>query len=437
MKKLVAILFVWLGCAAAWLVLGSTLVVRSGEVSSQLRDSVHQLWGPPIEQRPPTALLQPTRGAAPAPAEAVAAQPETEGALPSPAAPPPPAAPIVGSRLDVKLDLEHRKKGLMWFPTYEVAFDGRYTFANEHDEARRLEVTFPLEKADALYEGFEVLNAEGQRVRADVTDGVARFEDAIGARSKQSYRIRYRSRGTSRFSYQLTAGTGQVEDFELKLATSFSDVDFPQGTLSPSSSERGPDGFRGTWKFASLVASSPIGVELPQLLNPGPLASKITFFAPVSLLFFFFVVAILGAAQGRQLDPLHYFFLGCAFFAFHLLFAYLVDHVAIAPAFVTSALVSTALVVTYARWFVGWKFALREMGLAQLIYLVLFSFSFFWTGFTGLAVTIGAILTLFLMMQITGKLRWGQSQDKPPEIPHGCRDPYRCAPPSAMTAPAP
>src|SRR5207247_8773174 len=110
-----------------------------------------------------------------------------------------------------------------------------------------------------------------------------------------------------------------------------------------------------------------------------------------------------------RLHPLNYFFLACAFFAFHLLFAYLVDHLAIAPAFALASLVSLGLVVSYARLFVGWRFALREMALAQLVYLVLFSFTFFWTGFTGLAITIGAIVTLFVMMQLTGRVKWDEA----------------------------
>lgn len=45
----------------------------------------------------------------------------------------------------------------------------------------------------------------------------------------------------------------------------------------------------------------------------------------------------------------------------------------------------------------------------QVIYLVLFSASFFWKGLTGLAMTIGAILTLFAVMQLTGRLDWGET----------------------------
>ena len=37
-----------------------------------------------------------------------------------------------------------------------------------------------------------------------------------------------------------------------------------------------------------------------------------------------------------------------------------------------------------------------------MLYLVLFSYAFFFRGYTGLTVTVGAIATLFVAMQMTG-----------------------------------
>jgi hypothetical protein len=73
---------------------------------------------------------------------------------------------------------------------------------------------------------------------------------------------------------------------------------------------------------------------------------------------------------------------------------------------VICSLVSIFLVVSYLRLVVGLRFAAMEAGLAQLIYLVLFSYAFFFKGFTGLAITIGSIVTLFVVMQVTGRIRW-------------------------------
>ena len=151
------------------------------------------------------------------------------------------------------------------------------------------------------------------------------------------------------------------------------------------------------------MGSAPISLELPQKTNPGPLAARITFFAPVALLFYFFVVGLLAEGRGHRLHPLSWFLIGCAFFADHLLFAYLADHVPLWLALTLSSAVSILLAVTYAQWLVGWRFAVREMGLAQLVYLVGFSLTFLLKGFTGLSITVGAILTLFMMMQVTGR----------------------------------
>jgi inner membrane protein involved in colicin E2 resistance len=126
----------------------------------------------------------------------------------------------------------------------------------------------------------------------------------------------------------------------------------------------------------------------------------------VSLLFFFFLMFIITTLRRIELHPMNYFFLACAFFCFHLLLAYLADRVPIHTAFVICSVVSIFLVVSYLRLVVGIRFAAVEAGLAQLIYLVLFSYAFFLKSFTGLAVTIGSILTLFVVMQLTGRIRW-------------------------------
>lgn len=416
MRRLIAIGLVWLGCAIAWMILGSTVLVRTGESSSRLGDDVNELWGPPMRQLPPRASI--AQSSPPAARDDSASAPASESDA---------SVPLLGSDIDVALALEHRQKGLVWFPTYTVDFSARYKFQNADAKAREIQFELPLQSANALYDGFEV-SSDGRPVAAEVRGGVARWSETLSGGEKRSFDVKYRSRGTTRWQYDLTNGTSNVREFRLGLSTDFEEVNFLPGTLSPTEHETKSGHWKGSWQFKTLVSSAPIGVDLPQRLNPGPLASKITFFAPVSLLFFFFVVAIVAAAQKKSLHPLHYFFLGCSFFAFHLLFAYLVDHVAILPSFAIASATSILLSVSYARLFVGWRFALREIGISQLVYLVLFSFTFFWTGFTGLSITVGAILTLFVLMQITG--RKDLSDDTTDRDGRGgCAGPYRCAAP--------
>ena len=219
--------------------------------------------------------------------------------------------------------------------------------------------------------------------------------------------VAYDSRGLGDWTYAFSdKGVAQVQDFALELHTDFEDIDFPPGTISPKERVREGKGWQLNWDFRSLAAGQSIGVDPPNRMNPGPLAARITFFAPVSLLFFFTVMVTLGVLKGKSLHPMNYFFLAAAFFAFHLLLAYLVDHVRIHIAFLLAAGTSIFLVVSYLRLVAGLRTALVEAGLAQLAFLVLFSYAFFFQGWTGLAVTVGAIVTLFVLMQVTARVDW-------------------------------
>ena len=221
-------------------------------------------------------------------------------------------------------------------------------------------------------------------------------------------RAAYHSQGLTSWRYKLADGIAQVHDFTLTMHTNFKDIDFAEDMLSPTTKESVAGGWILNWRYADLVSGFQIGMTMPDKLQPGPLAGEISFFAPVSLFFFFFLMFIITTMRNIDLHPMNYFFLAAAFFAFHLLLAYLVDHISIHAAMLISSAVSIALVVSYLRLVVGLRFAALEAGSAQLIYLVLFSYAFFWKGFTGLSITIISILTLFVVMQATGRIRWSE-----------------------------
>jgi hypothetical protein len=376
-------------------------------MSSELTQEVDQLWGPPLVQRPPVAgyrqVEKVVEKVTTTDAQGRATQSEVERDVEKRY-----SIPLTRSEIGVRLELEHRKKGLIWFPTYGVDFTGRYEFHNDTALERKVELSFPLATENAVYDGFRVRDGAAKEVPVVINGSAASFERTLAAGERVVFDVGYRSRGRSEWRYQPTEGTGKVDHFLLTAQTNFAKVDFPAGTLSPSRHSESDAGWKGEWRFDSLISSAPIGIELPQKVNPGPLASRITFFAPVGLLFFFFVAAVLSKAKERPLHPMHYFFLGCAFFAFHLLFAYLVDHLSVEVTFAIASFVSVFLVLTYARLFIGWRLAVALLGLPQLIYLVLFSYTFFWEGYTGLAIAIGAVLTLFVIMQITGRVRWDE-----------------------------
>lgn len=124
--------------------------------------------------------------------------------------------------------------------------------------------------------------------------------------------------------------------------------------------------------------------------------------------FFFVLITAIGVICKVDIHPMHYLFVTAGFFAFHVLFACQVDLMDLNLVFAVSALVSVGLVVTYLRRALGPTFPWQAAALGQLFYLVLFSYSFFLKGMTGLTVTIGSMLTLAVLMALTARMDWGE-----------------------------
>ncbi len=316
--------------------------------------------------------------------------------------------PLESSKIDVDLDLQHRQKGLLWYSTYKVRFSGVYGFRNTSDKEQIVDFKLQFPTAQAIYDNL-IFTVDGNNVPLTNQKNAAITAFKVAAGQTAQLAIGYSSQGLNEWRYSFgSADVAQVRDFTLRMKTNFKDIDFPDNTLSPSEKTETSNGWDLNWSYKSLLSGYQIAMVMPEKLQPGPLAGRISFFAPVSLFFFFFLMLIITTMRGIDLHPMNYFFLAAAFFAFHLLLAYLVDHMSIHAAFAISALVSVFLVVSYLRLVVGIGFASREAALAQIVYLVLFSYAFFLKGFTGLAITIGSILTLFVVMQITGRVRWAE-----------------------------
>ncbi len=379
-SRLTAIVLIFCGTTVAWSILGATVYSRTYGRSKELGEKLESNWGGKHFQRPPSVWSGPG-----------ALTPES-------------------TRLNVKLNLEPRQKGLLWFNTYNVAVEGKWHYRGT--PGADLQIRLPLPAQNAVYDGLQYLLNGREAVVLPEKDG-AHLSAHLADDGMLDLTVRYRTRGMEEWSYQFGDGTLLARDFELHARTDFDGIDFPEGGLSPTKKAGLKEGGLDLlWSYQSLVTGQSIRIGMPHRLQPGPLAADISYFAPVSLLFYFFVLYMLAARNRVPLHAMHYFFLACAFFAFHLLFAYTVDHMPVVAAFVLASLVSIGLSVSYLRLAAGMDFAVRYAGVAQLVYLVLFSSAFFFAGFTGLAVTIGAILTLFLMMQLTGRLQWGGVSDE-------------------------
>ncbi len=395
-KRIAALTFIFVCTSIAWAILGTTILVRTDSpLTSDLKSRVAASWGTQQTQSPPKASYS----------YEVTTEQQTDKGPQKVTKTETAALPIDASKIDVTLNLAHRQKGLLWYSTYAVKFAGDYTFTNNSGEDRNVTFQLPFPASQAVYDDL-TLSIDGRPLGArSGSDGVTGTAHVAAGQSVVLH-AGYRSQGLDSWRYHFGDGISQIRDFTLNMHANFQAIDFPENTISPTTKTETSNGWDLAWTYTNLVAGYDIGMAMPEKLQPGPLAGQISYFAPVSLFFFFFLMFMITTLRGIDLHPMNYFFFAAAFFSFHLLLAYLVDHISIHLAFFICSLVSTFLVVSYARLVVGMRFAALEAGLAQFIYLVLFSYAFFFKGFTGLAITIGSIVTLFVVMQMTGKIRW-------------------------------
>lgn len=400
-KRIAAIIFIFVCTSIAWMILGGTISYRTYNADDQLHQRVASNWGSEQTQLPPSAnyvVKVPVSDTKDVNGEKVETTWTENRAF---------EVPLESTNARANFRFDPRQKGLLWYGTYHVDFAGRYRFHNPSTHTENVTFSFPLPAMQAQYDDLSI-SLDGKPLDVWHQDKFVKAEAPVPAGSSGELTVHYVSQGLDRWSYSFGESVNQVENFHLGVSTNFQDYDFAPNSLSPVNRSNRSGGADLTWEYKNLVSGYPIVLIMPQKLQPGPLVERISFFAPVSLFFFFFLLFILCTVRGVDLHPMHYFFLACTFFSFHVLLAYLADHISIHAAFAICSTVSIFLLVSYLRRVVNPKFAFRVAGLIQLIYLVLFSYAFFFEGFTGLSITIGAILTLFIVMQMTATVRWAE-----------------------------
>ncbi|MDQ6941743.1 MAG: inner membrane CreD family protein [Candidatus Eremiobacteraeota bacterium] len=387
LKHLIGVALILMGASIAWFILGGTIAVRTHDSDSAQRGQLAAAWGSEqVQTAPLFTFPNPHLDEHGATVERTPVTPAS-------------------SRIDVDLVLDPRQKGLLWYNTYAVRFDATYRITNPSGWAMQLEFPFPSDSA--TYDDV-TLAVDGKRIPVTSASGavLAALPAARGRTSTVT--VRYRSHGIGTWTYRFGQGIVAVHDFTLKMNTNFRAIDFPPGTLAPTVENQTPAGWQLTWRYTDLVGGSGVGMSFPQRLQPGPLAERITLWAPLSLLFYVFVMLVITTLRRIDLHAINYFFLAAAFFAFHLLFAYTVDRIPVSWAFAICSIVSMFLTVSYLRLVVGLRFAAVEAALAQFFYLILFSYALFDQGYSGLSITTGAIVTLFVTMQVTGRIDWSE-----------------------------
>ena len=97
----------------------------------------------------------------------------------------------------------------------------------------------------------------------------------------------------------------QFNKFSLALNTDFENIDCPDNTMAPVIKEHSGSGWKLIWKYDKLLTGVKIGLAMPERLNPGPWAMKVTAAAPVSLLLYFFLLFVLTTVKKIKVHPVN------------------------------------------------------------------------------------------------------------------------------------
>lgn len=381
LTRLVSVGCIFAGVTLAWFILGGAMTQRTQSTGNRLGKAVAEVWGAPLVQTHPTAWIKSPNG-----------WQDREM--------------IRTSSSDIVVDIRYEalRKGLFLYRTYEADFSARYTIPNPTPIDQTVHVAFPMPSGDTSFVNFSFRYGGEEAQDVVPVDGMIERAVVIPAGGSVPLEVTYRARGTDRWDYDLS-DCERLRNFRLNMTTDFVDVDFPQGGNSPTERSRSGEGWNLAWDYPDVIGAQSIALDMPKVLNAGPVAARISFFAPVSLLFFFSVLLLLGVARGQGLHPMHYFFLGAGCFSFQLLFAYMVDLIPIHAAFTIAAAVSVVMVSGYIRAVAGRSLARIALP-AQLIYMTLFSYSFFFDGISGLVIAISSVVTLAVLMIATARTNW-------------------------------
>src|SRR5215510_14981034 len=204
-KRIAAIIFIFICTTVGWAILGATIFQRTYDSGNVSDSSVASTWGAPQKQSPPAAFFEDMVAKKEVSTQNGArVETVTQEKVTTPLS-------LDSSHLNVDLNLEHRQKGLLWYSTYKVAFDGAYAFRNPSDKDRDVTFTLNFPTSQAIYDdrGFPV---DGAPLALKNEKNSASATAKVGAGKTAHLKVGYKSQGLGDWRYSFG---GAANDNEL------------------------------------------------------------------------------------------------------------------------------------------------------------------------------------------------------------------------------
>ena len=206
-KRIAAISGIFVCTAVAWAILGTTIFTRTYSAESGLSGRVASTWGAPQQQAPP-AITREWQ-------EVKTIEDEYDGKKRTRKETYQHSDPVKidGSRITAALHVDYRQKGLLWFSTYKVDFDGSYTFQNPKTSEEEFAIALPLPAQQAVYDNVQ-LKADDAALPLLFSGSQVLARVRLAGGAKAVLHAEYRSQGLDSWRYSFSSANagnaGQV-----------------------------------------------------------------------------------------------------------------------------------------------------------------------------------------------------------------------------------
>jgi hypothetical protein len=119
-KRILAIIAIFVCTCVAWMILGTSIFLRTDSAGTLLSGRVASAWGSAQEQRPLTvSYVRPEQKLVEVEEDGKKVKKNETVQVTIPVA-------LDGSRIRADFHIDYRQKGLLWFSAYRVGFNGEY-----------------------------------------------------------------------------------------------------------------------------------------------------------------------------------------------------------------------------------------------------------------------------------------------------------------------
>ncbi|MBN2496700.1 MAG: hypothetical protein JXR96_19070 [Deltaproteobacteria bacterium] len=364
-------------------VISAQITDRFHFADSELHQDVIERWGAPIVQPVPSVRFVPS------------------GSVFNTLEP----MPIRRQDVEVKAEMNYRKRGLVYFSGFDFAFQAQYEVENDRGRDIDLVFVFPIQmKKNQVLLSDLAFTVNGKPAPLDLSGEKDKLVWTGRARpgEKLKYEIAFKGRGLDSFVYRLDPAM-RVHDFHMAMhVTGGVNFDYPPNVAPSSEVQVGQDGVSMRWAYASLESGVPVGLILPsEQAFDDTLATMIRRSWAPFILFFAGLVG-LCLFYRKTLKVYEAYLVAACYGLFFVLAAYLAAFMSFYLAYALSLAAVLVMLFFYLASSLSARAGLQGLALAGAFLLVP-TLAVILDGYTGLIYTLEIAVGLAFMMFLTSR----------------------------------